>query len=880
MKRYLIKLLVIIALFTCVFTVNAIEGVSLSIGFDEGSEGKGKVQYSANNGEWIDVSASQDSIVLPDELTAFKIKVVPNEYYETAFETGPLLETGPLGSTISFHAGDQEEARALLIGDGYSVTITDGLQTISLTNIKFNESTSKKTSSVSVDITGPGLEYWNGDYPSRINFFINTPQGEHEEQFIPLGGAENLTWKGDYEIDGVFVKKADGVSTINPVSTTYDYDGNGNVTIPVSISNASTKITSFIVNEVDYKDQCPQSDEEFLEALNDARSIGFEIKNVPYSDNYVIQIVAEFNDLMGSFGWNYLPEESQTGDTRDDCIAHGTLEFIQGEYEGMVFDSVDAWNDYKYNGISHIFEWHDGDKNYTDERDAWGSAAFPRGAKITMKLIPDPGYQLVYLYGDENVVAEDEVGVYTITMTGGMNSHLMAKFEETDNEAKSTHGDVSTGSIDIMENNIEDLVDNGTIRLNINEASDPAVDEFEAKAQEEEVEIQTYLDINLDNIIHKASDTSDGAWILDKDLSTLTQPAEVTIELKEEIDGEVVVLHETHDGDIEVLEARKDGNTIYFETTSFSDYALANRSSSLSIDVVAENGAPSSDNPESASADETGIMLIVEPDDGYVYDHLEPTGIEEDDTDGYSVLLSGWPTVGIMINKMPNNDVSFMVYFVEGVEITFDANGGEPGEMWQDSVLIKKGQHEESPFRIFDDLIRAPEGKEYDGVIIDGVAYGPDDPYDFNDSVTIVYQWKDVTNQDECIIHFDLDGAKPGPYYEEEATLAKGEKITIPNIEEIKGLVVIPECKEYSGFILNGKIYEPGSEFEVPNEDEITIKIYWKDNHNWLEWTIITEATETKTGLRKRICKNNPEHYQIEIIPIKAKREVPDTKVV
>ena len=870
MKKYLIKLLVILSMFVCIFTVNAATGLTITVTYKEGHEAYGKVQYTVDDGTtWVDVE--QDNQEIPGDVESMKIRVVPKEFYEVWFSTGPhLTDAGP---GVEFSAGGTDDAKALLIGDGYPVTLDTNLA-ISLTGIEFHESTAVRNVDVSVSISTADdsekpIEYWEDKIPSRFNFFIG---GGLEFEF----GGDNLTWK-----DEILPPNATGVSTTSRVEYEINYDNSGEVEFMYHISNASTEVASLIINDDDYTDYCPHTDQEILDNIAEGGRTTKDVAfNIPYSTSYNIQVVLTFNDMMGGFGWNYLPEETQSGDTREDCIAHGTLTFVKGEYNGETYNSVAEWN-----AAGYIFDWQDGDKNYTDERDAWGSAAFPKGAKITMELIPDAGYQLVSLYGDDNLVAEEEVGVYTITMAGGMNSHLMAKFEETDNEAKSTHGDVSTGSIDIMENNIEDLVDNGTIRLNIKEASNPAVDEFEAKAQEEEVEIQTYLDINLDNIIHKAKSTSDDAWTTNKDLSTLTNPAEVAIELKEEINGEVVVLHETHDGDIEVLEARKDGNTIYFETTSFSDYALANRSGSLSIDVVAENGAPSSDNPESASADDAGIMLIVEPDDGYVYDHLEPTGIEEDDENGYSVLLSGWPTVGIMINKMPNNDVSFMVYFVEGVEITFDANGGEPGEMWQDSVLIKKGQHEESPFRIFDDLIRAPEGKEYDGVIIDGVAYGPDDPYDFNDSVTIVYQWRDSSGGDEedCIIHFDLDGADPGPYYEGDTTVTKGDTITIPGADEIAALAVTPECKEYGGFIFNGVTYLPGSQFTVPDTDEMTAKIKWNDAHDWGEWKTIKEATETQTGLKRRECKNNPNHYQTEVIPAKGRttprREVPDTKV-
>ena len=95
---------------------------------------------------------------------------------------------------------------------------------------------------------------------------------------------------------------------------------------------------------------------------------------------------------MGGFGWNYLSEQSQSGDTREDCIAHGTLEFVSGQYGDDTYYSVSEWNNATLYG-SHVYSWIDGDKHYEDERDAWGSATFPKRAIITMKLVPDEGYE-------------------------------------------------------------------------------------------------------------------------------------------------------------------------------------------------------------------------------------------------------------------------------------------------------------------------------------------------------------------------------------------------------------------------------------------------------------------------------------------------------
>ncbi|MBO4235655.1 MAG: hypothetical protein J5928_04355 [Firmicutes bacterium] len=556
----------------------ALSNFTIEVAFVEGYDSaQGHVEYQIDGGEWEQVTENA-TINIDYDVTSLKFRVVPATYYMVNYdaENDPRLNDGREGGGISFAAGGMDEARALLEGEGYEAILTGDPTptTISLTGIAFRGGgTAEEHAPVTIDIIGPGLEYWNGDYPSRINFFINTPQGEHEEANIKWGGAGNLSWKGDYTISDPFVQGASGVSTKNPVEITYHYDGSGTVSIPVGISNASTKITSFKVNGQEFADQCPQTDEQFLDALNGPRSVGFEISNVPYADHYDVKIVAEFDDLMGGFGWNYLPEETQDGDSREDCIAHGTLSFIKGEYNGMVFDTAAAWNGYRHNGVSQIFEWVDGDKNYSDEHDAWGSAAFPRGAVITFKLVPDEGYQLTSLFGDKDLEALEDPGVYKITMTGGMNSHLQATFEEVDDEVKLNTDAVKEGTISQAENKYGE----GTMRLDVSNANvnGDSRANFEHKAEEENGEIDEYLEIGLSNVIYKANDGSD-VW--EREVKDLDNEAEIKLVLNQDYSNKenIFIIHE-HDGQYEKIDVsyNAEDNSITFKTKGFSNYAIA-----------------------------------------------------------------------------------------------------------------------------------------------------------------------------------------------------------------------------------------------------------------------------------------------------------------
>ena len=625
--------------------VQAISGFNLVIEFaSDYTDEQGHVEYQLDGGSWTSVSENLN-IEITDEAASIKFKVVPETSYEVNFESGPELDGR---EHVSFNAGDAEDARAALTGDGYETELTDGITEVSLTGVAFRETATESTANLSISIQGSGLEYWEDAIPSRITFRL---PGTGDIAF----GSDNLTWTGD-----VRPPNATGVRTTNPVSVDYDYDNSGNVTFTYTISNANTKITSLRINGTDYTANCPQSDEEILDNIESGgRSTKPVNITVPHSADYEIEVEAEVHDLMGGFGWNYLPEESLDGDSREDCIAHGTLSFVRGEYNGNTYSSVSEWN-----SAGAVFRWRDGNKNYTDEAEAWGEAAFPKGAKITMKLIPDEGYQLISLYGDNNIEPQEEAGVYTITMAGGMNSHLMATFRETADVVNVTSSAVSAGSV----SNVENTYGEGTMKLGVDDAdvSGESQAGFDSKAEEEDAEIQEIVDINLANTIYKASDDPNNAW--DRPIEVLDNPAEITLELTEDYSGkDIIIIHE-HDGEYEVIDAAYDSanNSVTFETSSFSNYAIATvepQDNQYKITVTTD-GNGTADGPKLVDAGEKAVVITLEPKEGYIFDSVTADGISEgDDGTTYSLMYSGWPTVGIYINEMPANEITFDVKF-------------------------------------------------------------------------------------------------------------------------------------------------------------------------------------------------------------------------
>jgi hypothetical protein len=71
-----------------------------------------------------------------------------------------------------------------------------------------------------------------------------------------------------------------------------------------------------------------------------------------------------------------------------------------------------------------------------------------------------------------------------------------------------------------------------------------------------------------------------------------------------------------------------------------------------------------------------------------------------------------------------------------------------------------------------------------------------------------------------------------------------------------------------------GKLYavtedgDPGEEVEAA---DLVLDSF--GGHDWGDWEIVKEATETEDGLKRRVCKRNEEHFEEEIIPATGKQD-------
>lgn len=548
--------------FAPIANVYATTNTSLSVTFRDNNNEYGIVQYSLDEGvNWTDI-VENANINIPVTGDNINLKIVPNDNYNIDYAGIELELDSTKVSNLSTSGIDSSA--------GYS--IPSSVSEVNLNNVEFRSGNSttpdpnaNTTTNVTVTISGEELEYdapWSNDAADFV-FGINGSQ---------------MRYLSKDEVNYTLVNnEIVGLETKNAIEYKYNYNNEGTVTFNIK-TQWDDLITSLKINGTEYN--TPNTKEALIKAFDkEFRGIRFDIKNVPYADEYEIEVVGrkqtENEKIMGNFGWSYDPNTNEYSD--DDKIPYGNLEFVKAVYNNVTYNTID-----EINAIGGTFEW----KNANKINDPYGEAMFPPGTVLTIKLIPDAGYQLTELtLNGFPFEPGEEPGVYTFTIGDG-NWHLGANFEEVNNEVANTANNIKNGNIDLSLNG-DDAFLNGTAKLEIKDVeniSDNRKEQFINKANSDGYEINSYLDMSLFNTIYKGGITdSNGnyaAW--DTQVDNIENDASITLELTEDIrDKKIVLVHETHNGDeitgYELIDTvyNEENNTITFKTNSFSNYAIA-----------------------------------------------------------------------------------------------------------------------------------------------------------------------------------------------------------------------------------------------------------------------------------------------------------------
>ena len=449
---------------------------------------------------------------------------------------------------------------------------------------------------ITFSISGEELEYhYVADKPDEadVTYFKFAINSMISDDLVPFTfGNAKYTY-----IDGKEPpKNVSKAETKQPINYHYRYDDSGKVEFCVN-GSATDEYTKIMINGVDYADQAPHTQREVFENFGGQTSTQFCIKNVPYAAKYNVVVegkgVTDDKKIAG-FAWSYLTKDRSPDIDHEGDFAHGKLEFVKAKFtddEGTVyeFDSASKYNAGRYHETGEIFQWANGDKNYPEEdrRMAGGNVLAPYGTELTIRIVPDAGYQLTSMTTSPNgFQATNEVGVYKINLTrenlkfNDGEFKLEPTFTKIGSEVESASEKVASGTIET-----DEKVENGSLKLAVTDAniSNERKTAFEEKAAEEGYTVSNIVDISLYNSIYKGGKKDANGHYLswDKEVNNLNKKANIGLKLQDDMSGkQVALVHETHEGDkvtgYELVDASYDSesNIVSFEEDSFSNFAI------------------------------------------------------------------------------------------------------------------------------------------------------------------------------------------------------------------------------------------------------------------------------------------------------------------
>ena len=482
------------------------------------------------------------------EATSIAIKFVANEGYKLDTTRGVTLRINGMDEFSSTN----ENIADFTSESGYTFNLYDLVGDGSVSESSFELEFGFENENGKGPDPEPGNEPAHGGY-----------EGE------PKTASVTVTGKADFYInDSRMVNGNDGD---NFDDVDYHYDGNGYVDFYFDCF-IGERIIVLKINGEDYYNNLPNpSTEEGKAALLDAckgQLNEFKI-TVPYSESgYAIESNVKWLDdtdkdymVVGNFLWTY--EDENQG---DDYIDNGIMELLGVNYNGTDYSPDDL------NNPGTAFDWGQDENG--------GGAVLPVGATVTVKLIPDYGYQLTgFGINGGDFGTGDEQSTFTFEIKPG-NAHLGAHFTPVADKVTSSSNTVTSGSIELGGG-----LSGGSAQLEIsdaeNELSDEKLKAFETAAGN--YTITDYLNLDLYNVYYKGSTDTDNVW--KNEVNMLNNDATVSVSLADSSlagtanPSNTVIIHNIHNGEdfetIPIDSYDSETNTITFKTDSFSTYALA-----------------------------------------------------------------------------------------------------------------------------------------------------------------------------------------------------------------------------------------------------------------------------------------------------------------
>lgn len=212
-----------------------------------------------------------------------------------------------------------------------------------------------------------------------------------------------------------------------------------------------------------------------------------------------------------------------------------------------------------------------------------GNLVVEPGQQVTVKLVPDYGYQLAGVSLNGNTLAPQEnISTYTFTMPQ-TNVHFKGAFVKAADVT-----DVSSAAVGKIEiSDGDNAATSGNLKIDVSDSASDTTKANEQIAASDGVkkEVVANLDISLQNIVSKGTNmqeiNADNYWV--NNITEFEKPIRLDVAIKDfDKDSEYSVVRE-HNGSYDVLDATVSDGKISFETNKFSTYVIVKKTAEKAV---------------------------------------------------------------------------------------------------------------------------------------------------------------------------------------------------------------------------------------------------------------------------------------------------------
>ena len=220
-----------------------------------------------------------------------------------------------------------------------------------------------------------------------------------------------------------------------------------------------------------------------------------------------------------------------------------------------------------------------------------GNIAVPAGKKVTIKLVPDYGYQVAGLQLNGGVTLQpDDAQTSTFTFVMGNSPvHMKGLFTKVSDTVNSNSKQIEAASI----TNGANAAASGNLRLTVSDAE--GYDTTAAQALVSGAQSAQAVDLKLDQIVSKGNGSN---W--ENNITEFEKPVTLNLALDNYDANYDYTVVRNHNGKLTELSTTVEQGTISFETNQFSTYIIVKKSKAASVDKPSTT--PSTTTPSTTPA--------------------------------------------------------------------------------------------------------------------------------------------------------------------------------------------------------------------------------------------------------------------------------------